>query len=429
MVKKITTDLFKICCYISMFIIAIILLYWVCNIKNPFISSFRESFTDNNGRTIVLKGTWDNDNKYWDNEKGDMVQIKDITSSNYTSFDIWIDPLEKCGVHVIKNGDITKNNYDYDDITVSITGENEEDLNNYTSFNEYIESGSSSFIVSYNVSDKEIFKRTVNIIEDVESDDYKNLKENNQIVKAHWEEMKLESVPSNMIDDVIIKNPVWDILLGESFIDPENTLTNDKGEQTIIYKHKFSDNNEIEETRIIKVGSEINSRFISNASDGDTRSRCENDIELDKVSIEYGCEPRSDGSIITPGQWFDENGRECNEKKVVNLYDKFNVNDFVLYPRNDDNNIDTTTSYSYSNLSNDPNLITGDIKIDVRDMNTGSIITSNTPFADVNDTSNPLTWSIPFTYDNTCSFNFSIVPKNIFTIPTTVNDVSTKAEE
>ena len=133
-----------------------------------------------------------------------MVQLKDITSSNYTSFDIWIDPLEKCGVHVIKNGDITKNNYDYDDITVSITGENEEDLNTYTSFNEYIESGSSSFIVSYNVSDKEIFKRTVNIIEDVESDDYKNLKENNQIVKAHWEEMKIESVPSNMIDDVII---------------------------------------------------------------------------------------------------------------------------------------------------------------------------------------------------------------------------------
>ena len=416
MVKKSAIkDIFRIGCFICIFIVAIVLLCWICNIKNPFAYSFREYFTDNSGNTIVLKGTWGlDDNQYWDSSKGNMVQLNSKDSVNYTTFETWTDVSGKCGVHVIdENGDLLVNESAYDDITVTITDANNVVMNTST-FDTYVShENSSSFTVTYTHTNESVLLRTVYIIDSTSHTSYIDLSSNNHIVKANWG--NIPDVPSNMIDNVNLTNTVWDILLGESIISPDNNLSQIPEQQNVSYTHTFSDEVEKTDSRTINVISPIESSFI--AFDGvteDQRNWCENKVNLNKAFITYGCDPSANGDIFTPNEWSSLYDEDCSGLQVVPLYDGNNFTEFDLYPRNNSNSLDMSSDpYTISQLQKYPDNLKANFGFDASDDN-GDITIQDVSFNQPGK--DRLTWTVPFGENNstanTCNFNFSILPSN-----------------
>ena len=417
MVKKSTIkDIFRIGCFICIFIVAIVLLCWICNIKNPFASSFREYFTDS-GNTFVLKGTWGlDDNQYWDSSKGNMVQWKDSTNRvNYTTFKTWTDVSGKCGVHVIdENGDLLVNESAYDDITVAITKEDDGVMDDISTFDDYVrDENSSSFTVTYTHRNGPVLSRTVYIINGTSDTSYIDLSSNNHIVKANWG--SIPDVPSNMIDNVNLTNTVWDILLGESIISPDNNLSQIPQQQNVSYTHTFSDGVEKTDSRTINVISPIESSFI--AFDGvteDQRNWCENKVNLDKAFITYGCNKTDSDDILTPNEWSSLYDEDCPGRREVSLYDGNNFTEFDLYPRDANDSLDMLADpYTISQLQKYPDNLKANFGFHASDDN-GDITIQDVSFNQPGK--DRLTWTVPFGENsstaNTCNFNFSILPSN-----------------
>lgn len=419
MVKKSTIkDIFRIGCFICIFIVAIVLLCWVCNIKNPFASSFREYFTDNSDNTIELKGTWGlDDRQIWDSSKGNMVQLNSKDSGNYTTFETWTDVSGKCGVHVIdENGDLLVNDIAYDDITVTITDAYGGDIGDIPTFDTYVKDNTdSSFTVNYihtPSSQSPQFSRTVYIIDSTSHASYIDLSSNNHIVKANWG--NIPDVPSNMIDNVTLTNTVWDILLGESIISPDNNLSQIPEQQNVSYTHTFSDGVEKTDSRTINVISPIESSFIAFAGvTDDQRNWCENKVKLNNAFITYGCDPSDSGDILTPNEWSSLNSGHCPGRQVVPLYEEKNFTEFDLYHRDDSNSLDMSDPYTISQLQKYPDKLKANFGFNASDDN-GNITIQDVSFNQPGK--DRLTWTVPFGENNstanTCNFNFSILPSN-----------------
>ena len=419
MVKKSTIkDIFRIGCFICIFIVAIVLLCWVCNIKNPFASSFREYFTDS-GNTIELKGTWGlDDRQIWDSSKGNMVQLNSKDSGNYTTFETWTDVSGKCGVHVIdENGDLLVNDIAYEDMEVTITNASDIDMDDKQTFDTYVKDNpDSSFTVKYFHTNELKFSRTVYIIDTLDkinkNGSYSDLTSNNHIVKANWG--NIPDVPSNMINNVTLTNTVWDILLGESIISPDNNLSQIPEQQNVSYTHTFSDGVEKTDSRTINVISPIESSFIAfEGVTDDQRNWCENKVKLNNAFIKYGCDPSANGDVFTPNEWSSLYDEDCPGRREVPLYEEKNFTEFDLYHRDDSNSLDISDPYTISQLQKYPDKLKANFGFDASDDN-GNITIQDVSFNQPGK--DRLTWTVPFGENNstanTCNFNFSILPSN-----------------